>query len=309
MMDKVTIFGAGNVGATTAFYLGLSASLDVALVDIDGGRATGMAIDIEQAMAYTGSECRFEGGEDYGLVKGSDLVVITAGFPRLPGMSRLDLTEKNAPIMKKIAASVAKDAPDAVVINVTNPVDEMTYITWKESGFDSRRVMGMAGVLDSSRFMYFLNRLGDLKVRDLNAMALGSHGDDMAPLPDWSTVGGKPLSEVVDAPLLDEILQRTRDGGAEIVAYLQKGSAYYAPGVSIGTMVLAILGDTGRVLPVSAYMKGEYGIDGVFLGVPAKLGRAGVTEVVELPLSDRELGWLRDAASGIKARVAEAEGA
>jgi malate dehydrogenase len=307
-MDKVTIFGAGHVGATTAFYLGLSATLDVALVDIEGGKATGLAMDIEQSMPYTGSGSRFEGGDDYGLVKGSDLVVITAGFPRLPGMSRLDLTGRNAPIIKDIASSIAAEAPDAVVINVTNPVDEMTYIAWKESGLDPRRVIGMAGVLDTSRFMYFLKRLADVQVRDLNAMVLGSHGDDMAPLPDWSRVGGKPLSEVVEASLLDEVIERTRDGGAEIVGYMKTGSAYHAPAVSIGTMALAILGDTGRVLPVSAYLRGEYGIDGIFLGVPGRLGRAGVTEVIELPLSDREIEWLKQAASGVSARVAEAEG-
>jgi malate dehydrogenase len=165
----------------------------------------------------------------------------------------------------------------------------------------------MAGVLDSARFMYFLNRLASIQVRELNTMVLGSHGDDMAPLVDWSSVGGEPLSEVVDGPELDSIVERTRDGGAEIVGYMKTGSAYYAPAVSIAAMALAILGDTGRVLPVSAYLRGEYGIDGIFLGVPGKLGREGVMEVVEMPLSERELQYLRKAADGVGARVAEAE--
>lgn len=306
-MDKVTVFGAGHVGAATAFYLALSANVEISLVDIEAGKATGLAMDIEQSLPYSGSSSRLEGGGDRSMVEGSDLVVITAGFPRTPGMSRLDLMERNAPIVRSIAASVAEYAPGAVLINVTNPVDEMTYLAWKACGFEARRVIGMAGVLDTSRFMYFLNRLASLEVRDLNAMVLGSHGDDMAPLVDSSSLGGRPLSEAVDDQLLDGIVQRTRDGGAEIVGHIKTGSAYFAPAVSIGTMALAILADTGRVLPASAYLTGEYGIEGVFLGVPAKLGRSGVTEVVELPLTERERQYLQQAASGVGSRVAEAE--
>jgi malate dehydrogenase len=288
-MDKVTVFGAGHVGATTAFYLALSAALEIALVDIDEGRAQGLALDIEQSMPYTGSGSRLEGGADPSLAAGSDLVVITAGFPRLPGMSRLDLIDKNAPIVQGIARDVARAAPDAVIIVVSNPLDEMTYLAWKASGLDSRRVMGMAGTLDTSRFVCFLSRLAALRPRDLNAMVLGA---------------GTPLAEVVEPALLDEVVARTRDGGAEIVGYLKTGSAYYAPAVAIGTMALAVLGDTGRVLPVSAYLNGEYGIEGFFLGVPARLGRPGVTEVIELPLSRRELESLRSAAAGVGSRVA-----
>jgi len=302
-MDKVTIFGAGHVGATTAFYLALSATLEISLIDIEGGIARGLAMDIEQSMPYTGSGSHLQGGDDAALVEGSDLVVVTAGFPRTPGMTRLDLTARNAPIIEGIARNVAKLAPDAVLLNVTNPVDEMTYLAWRASGFDERRVIGMAGVLDTSRFMYFLDRLASVPPRDLSALVLGSHGDDMAPLVDTSQVGGKPLSEAVEAGLLESVVQRTRDGGAEIVGYMKTGSAYYAPAVSIGTMSLAILGDTGRVLPVSAYLRGEYGIDGMFLGVPAKLGRAGVLQVVELPLSEREKESLQSAALGVGERV------
>jgi malate dehydrogenase len=304
-MDKVTIFGAGHVGATTAYYLALSAALDITLIDIEEGRARGLAIDIEQSMPYTGSSARLDGGSDPVLAAGSDLVVITAGFPRLPGMSRLDLIEKNAPIVETIAAGVAAEAPDAIILVVSNPLDEMTYLAWKASGLDRRRVLGMAGTLDTSRFVYFLNRLASLPARDISAMVLGSHGDDMAPLLDSSTCGGLPLSDVVEPSLLDEIVARTRDGGGEIVGYLGTGSAYHAPAVAVGTMVLAILGDTGRVLPASAYLEGEYGIRGFFLGVPARLGRSGVSEIVELPLSDREQESLKRAAEGVGARVTE----
>jgi malate dehydrogenase len=308
-MDKVTIFGAGHVGATTAFYLAMSATLDIAMIDIEEGKATGLAIDIGQAMPYTGSTSNLVGGGDHSLVEGSDLVVITAGFPRTPGMSRLDLAVKNAPIIKGIAASVAKLAPDAIIINVTNPVDEMTYAAWKASGFDEKRVIGMAGVLDTSRFMYFLKTLGGLDTRDMNAMVMGSHGDDMVPLTDWSKAANVPLSKALDPDKLGEIVQRTQDGGAEIVGYLKTGSAYYAPAVSIGAMALAILGDTNRVLPASAYLRGEYGVDGIFLGVPAKLGRGGITEVVEVELTDDERANLLSAATGIRKRVEESEGA
>ncbi|PKQ27408.1 MAG: malate dehydrogenase [Candidatus Anoxymicrobium japonicum] len=304
-MDKVTIFGAGHVGATTAFYLALSTALEIALVDIDGGKAKGLAMDIEQSLSCTGSDSRLEGGDDPGLAERSDLVIITAGFPRLPGMSRLDLTARNAPVVESIARGVASNAPDAVLINVTNPVDEMTYLAWRASGFDERRIIGMAGVLDTSRFVYFLNRLASVPMRELNTLVLGSHGDDMAPLVDWSRVGDRPLGQVVGESELERIVERTRNGGAEIVSCMGTGSAYYAPAVAIGTMATAVLKDTGRVLPVSAYLRGEYGIDGIFLGVPARLGRSGVLEVVLLSLSEREVESLKAAAAGVSRRVSE----
>lgn len=218
-------------------------------------------------------------------------------------MSRTDLTEKNSSVVTGICSDVARVAPDAVLIIVTNPVDEMTYAAWKTSGFDERRVMGMAGVLDTSRFIHFLRVIGGLDPREVTAMALGSHGDEMVPLPDWSTAGGVPLSKKLDADVLNQCVERARDGGAEIVSFLKTGSAYYAPAESIAVMVMAILGDTGRMLPVTAYARGEYGIDDVFIGLPAKLGRAGITEVVELPLSDREQDALRKAAGAVRSRV------
>lgn len=304
-MDKVTIFGAGHVGATTAFYLALSATLELALVDVEEGRARGVALDIGQSLPYTGSGSRIEGGSGAELVAGSDLVIITAGFPRLPGMSRLDLISKNVPIVSSIAGAVAGSAPGAAVIVVTNPVDEMTYLAWRRLGFEPPRVMGMAGVLDTSRFLYFLDTVAGLPTRDVNAMVLGTHGDDMAPLLDWSRAGDRPLAEALEATRLDEVVGRTRDGGAEIVGCLKTGSAYYAPAVAVAVMALAVLGDTGRVLPVSAYLDGQYGVEGIFLGVPAKLDRGGVREVIELPLSDREMEALARSAEGVRKRVSE----
>ncbi len=305
VMDKVTIFGAGHVGATTAFYLALSAPLELMLVDVEE-KVKGLALDIGQSLSYTGSGSNVGGGTDAGLAAGSDLVIITAGFPRLPGMSRLDLTSKNVPIVTSIAREVARVAPDAIVIVVTNPVDEMAYLALKTLGFSEKRVMGMAGVLDTSRFLYYLETLAGLGPRDVNALVLGTHGEDMTPLVDWSRAGDNSLAEVV-GPGIDEVARRTRDGGAEIVGYMKTGSAYFAPAVSIGVMALAILGDAGRVLPVSAYLTGQYGVEGIFLGVPARLGRDGVSEVLQLPLSEGESQALARSAAGVRKRVLELE--
>ena len=302
-MDKVTIFGAGHVGATTAFYLALSASLDLVLVDTVDGTARGTALDIGQSILYADSTASIEGGTDPGLVEGSDLVVITAGYPRMPGMSRLELVEKNAPIVTSIAGEVARSAPDAVVIVVTNPLDEMTHLAWKASGLPAGRVMGMAGVLDTSRFLYFLNQLASLDPQEVQALVLGTHGDDMVPLADWSKAGETSLSDALKPEVLGRVTERTRDAGSEIVGHLKTGSAYFAPAVSIGVMALAVLGDTGRVLPVSAYLRGEYGIEGIFFGVPARLGRQGVLEVLELPLSGSEKESLGRAAEGVSGRI------
>jgi len=302
-MDKVTIFGAGHVGATTAFYLALTATLEIALVDIEEGKARGLALDIGQSLPYTGSGSKVTGGSDPGLCEGSDLVVITAGSPRLPGMSRTDLTAVNAPVVRGIAEAAGACAPAAPLVVVTNPVDEMTLLAWRSSGLAPSMVIGMAGVLDTSRFIHFLEDAASLEPRDVTAMVLGTHGDEMVPLCDWSRAGDRSLREAVGGELLGEVVRRTRDGGAEIVSHLGTGSAYFAPAVSIGVTALAILGDTGRVLPSSAYLEGQYGISGVFLGVPAVLGRGGVREIVELPLSERERDMLERAAEGVRARL------
>ena len=307
-LEKVAVFGAGHVGSTTAFHLAMNASVDVALNDVEEGRAEGLALDISQALAFAGSTSIVKGGSSAVLAADSSVIVVTAGFPRMPGMSRTDLTVKNSSVVTGICSEIASLAPDAVLIIVTNPVDEMTYDAWKSSGFPERRVMGMAGVLDTSRFLYFLKEIAELDPREVTAMVLGSHGDEMVPLPDWSTATGVPLSEKLDAGVLERCVERARDGGAEIVGLLKTGSAYYAPAESIATMVLAILGDTGRMLPVSAYAHGEYGIEDVFIGMPSRLGRVGVTEVVELPLSTREIEALRKAAEAVRSRVTRGPG-
>ena len=307
-LEKVAVFGAGHVGSTAAYHLAMNAPVEIALIDVDAGKATGLALDISQSLPYAGSTSRVIGGGSPELAKDARAVVVTAGFPRTPGMSRIDLTETNAVVVDEIALSIGEFAPDAVLIIVTNPVDEMTYTAWKTSGFAERRVVGMAGVLDTSRFIYFLGEIAGLDARDVNALVLGSHGDEMVPLTDWSRVAGVPLSESLDDSILEQCVARAREGGAQIVSHLKTGSAYYAPAVSIGTMVLAVLGDTGRLLPASAFLRGEYGIEDVFIGVPARLGREGVVEVVELPLSPRELAALRRAAEAVRGRTSAGTG-
>ncbi|MDD5748478.1 MAG: malate dehydrogenase [Actinomycetota bacterium] len=303
----MTIFGAGHVGSTAAFYLATQAVFDITLIDAIEGRARGLALDIAQSLPFIGSGARVMGSSNSEDADGSDVIVITAGFPRKEGMSRIDLTRTNAPIVKKIASDAARFAPDSILIVVTNPVDEMTYLAWRASGFEASRVMGMAGVLDTSRFMYFLRESAPLE-GELDSFVLGSHGDDMVVLVDSSTFEEKPISEVLSEEILSSCVRKTRDAGGEIVSLLKTGSAYFAPAVAVVTMVLAILGDTGRVLPVSAYLYGEYQLSDIFLGVPARLGRAGVLEVLEISLSERELVSLVKAARAIKKRTEELEG-
>jgi malate dehydrogenase len=303
---KVTIVGSGFVGATTAMRVvqkGLAD--DVVLIDIIEGLPQGLALDMQESAPVEGFEPNITGTNDYADTAGSDIVVITAGLPRQPGMSRMDLLEKNAGIMRAVASSVRDASPDAIVVVVSNPLDEMTYLAADVTGFPKERVMGMAGVLDSARLRYFIAEELGVSPTTVEAMTLGSHGDSMVPLPRQATVGGKPLSELVDDASLERLFQRTRDGGAEIVGLLKKGSAYYAPSASIAQMVNAIAGDTKEVLPVCAWTTGEYGVNDVYVGVPARLGRGGVEEIVELDLSDDELARLREAADGIRAKCAD----
>jgi malate dehydrogenase len=305
-MPRVTVVGAGKYGSTTVQRLAEKGICDeVVMTDIIEGLPQGLALDMNQARPIEGFETRVVGSNGYEETAGSDVVVITAGVPRKPGMSRMDLLETNARIVGEVTRKVAEGSPDAVLIVVSNPLDEMTALAAEVSGFPRERVMGQAGMLDTARFKHFLaEELGTSPSR-VEAMTLGSHGDTMVPVPSMVKVDGKPLTEVADAATIERLVQRTRDGGAEVVALLKSGSAYYAPSSAAAAMVEAVLGDTGEVMPVCAWVTGQYGIDGVYLGVPARLGRAGVTEVVELPLTDGELADLREAAEAVRSKQAD----
>ena len=305
-MAKVTVVGAGKYGSTTVQRLAEKGICDeVVMTDIVEGLPQGLALDMNQSRPIEGFETRVVGSNGYEETAGSDVVVITAGVPRKPGMSRMDLLETNAKIVGEVTRKVADASPDAVLIVVSNPLDEMTALAAEVSGFPRERVMGQAGMLDTARFKHFLaEELGTSPSR-VEAMTLGSHGDTMVPVPSMVKVDGKPLTEVADAETIERLVQRTRDGGAEVVALLKSGSAYYAPSSAAAAMVEAVLGDTGEVMPVCAWVTGQYGIDGVYLGVPAKLGRAVVAEVVELPLTDTELAELREAAEAVRSKQAD----
>jgi malate dehydrogenase len=302
---KVTVVGSGFVGQTTAMRLLEKGLGEVCLIDIIEGKPQGLALDLKEAAPVEGYEPLITGTNDYADTAGSDIVVITAGFPRQPGMSRMDLLGKNAGIMRDVIGNVVPGSPDAIVIVVSNPLDEMTYLAAEASGFPRQRVVGMAGVLDSARLRFFIAEELGASPADVEAMTLGSHGDSMVALPRHATVAGRPLPELVDDPTLERLFQRTRDGGAEVVALLKSGSAYYAPSASIVAMVQAIVRDTKETLPVCAWTTGEYGISDVYVGVPAKLGRAGVEEIVELELNEDELARLREAAEGIRTKCAD----
>jgi malate dehydrogenase len=302
---KITVVGSGFVGQTAAMRMLDRGLGDVVLIDIVEGKPQGIALDLKEAASVEGYEPSIVGTNDYADTEGSDVVVITAGLPRKPGMSRMDLLGMNAGIMNDVIAKVTPGSPEAIVIVVSNPLDEMTFLAAEASGFPKERVMGMAGVLDSARLRYFIAEELGVSPSVVDAMTLGSHGDAMLALPRHATVDGKPLPSLVDDETLERLFQRTRDGGAEIVALLKTGSAYYAPGGSVVTMVDAIANDTKTVLPVCAWTTGQYGVSDVYLGVPARLGRGGIEEIVELDLNDDELGRLREAAEQIRAKCAD----
>ena len=305
-MAKVTVVGAGKYGSTTVQRLAEAGICDeVVMTDIVEGLPQGLALDMMQSRPIEGFETRVVGSNGYQETAGSDVAVITAGVPRKPGMSRMDLLETNARIVGDVTRMVAEHSPDAVLMVVSNPLDEMTSLAAEVSGFPRERVMGQAGMLDTARFKHFLaEELGTSPSR-VEAMTLGSHGDTMVPVPSMVKVDGRPLTEVADAATIERLVQRTRDGGAEVVALLKSGSAYYAPSSAVAAMVAAVLGDSGEVMPVCAWVAGQYGIDGVYLGVPAKLGEGGVQEVVELPLTDTELAELREAAEAVRSKQAD----
>jgi malate dehydrogenase len=306
MPSKVTVVGAGNVGSNTARRVAeRNLAEDVVMIDIVEGLPQGLALDINQSAPVEEFESVVVGTNDYADTAESDVVVITAGLPRKPGMSRMDLLDQNAEIVGGVTEQIARHSPDAVLIVVSNPLDEMTYLASLVSGFPKQRVMGMAGVLDSSRLRFFIaERLG-VPPTTVEAITLGSHGDQMVALPRHATVQGKPLPELVDEASLEELFQRTRDAGAEIVGYLKKGSAFYAPSSSAAAMVAAILSDSKEVLPACAWTTGQYGVSDVYLGVPTKLGAAGVVEIVELDMNGSELEQLRAAADAIRSKCEE----
>lgn len=301
---RVTVVGAGHVGATTAQRILEGNIADVYLVDIVDGLAAGKALDLAQAAPLVGHGRRIEGGTDYAPAAGSDVVVITAGIARKPGMSRDDLLATNGKIVTGIVEQVSAHAPDAIIIMVTNPLDVTTHIAMQVSGLPRERVMGMAGALDTARLRCFIGMELGCAARDVQAMVLGGHGDSMVPLVSSATVGGVPITQLIDAARLDQIVQRTRDGGAEIVSLLKQGSAFYAPAAGVTEMVAAILRDEGRVLPASVLLRGEFGIADTFVGVPVRLGAGGVEEIIACDLSAEELAALQTSAGHVRETVA-----
>ncbi|HXF74253.1 MAG TPA: malate dehydrogenase [Actinomycetota bacterium] len=302
---KITVVGSGFVGQTTAMRVLEKGLGEVVMVDIVEGLPQGLALDLRQAAPIEDYEPAVIGTNDYADTAGSDVVVITAGFPRQPGMSRMDLLGKNAGIVREVVEKVVPGSPDAILIVVTNPLDEMTFLAAEVSGFPRERVMGMAGVLDSARLRAFIAEELGVSPSVVQAMTLGSHGESMVPLPRHATVDGKPLAELVDEATLERLYQRTRDAGAEIVGLLKKGSAFYAPSAAVARMVREIVRPTGEVLPVCAWCTGQYGISDVYVGVPVRLGPGGVEEIVEIDLNEDELAALRAAAEGIRAKCAD----
>jgi malate dehydrogenase len=306
MTTKVTVVGAGNVGSNTARRIAEQNLCDeVVMIDIVEGLPQGLALDINQSARVEGFETKVIGTNDYADTARSEVAVITAGLPRKPGMSRMDLLEKNAEIVGGVTEQLAAKSPDAVLIVVSNPLDEMTYLASQVSGFPKDRVVGMAGVLDSARLCMFIAEKLDVPVTEVEAMTLGSHGDQMVALPRHATVQGKPLPELADGGTLEELFQRTRDAGAEIVGYLKKGSAFYAPSSASATMVASILRDADEIHPACAWTTGQYGISDVYLGVPVRLGKGGVKEIVELELNDDETKQLHEAAEAIRTKCKE----
>ena len=304
-MAKVTIVGGGNVGAMTALYVSEKEVADVVLLDVVDGMPQGKALDIFEGTPVRGVDTRIRGSNDFEELRGSDVVVITAGLARKPGMSRTDLLMRNAEIITSISEKTRIYAPHAFVVMVTNPLDVMSYLCYRRTGFPRNRVMGMAGVLDSTRFRSFIAMELNVSVTDVTAMVLGGHGDAMVPLTRFTNVGGIPVSELIPADRLEKMVQRTREGGAEIVALLKSGSAYYAPAASAAQMVEAILKNKRRILPASVLLDGEYGFKGVFLGGPIKLGATGVEEIIEVTLTEDEKEALARSARGVEEAIKE----
>ena len=302
---KVTVVGAGFVGAGVAQRIVEKELADVVLVDVVEGLPQGKALDMMESAPIEGFDTCIIGANDYEQTANSDIIVITAGLARKPGMSRDDLMAKNAEIVGGVVDQVAKRSPKSIIIVVSNPLDIMTHLAWKRSGFDAKRVIGMAGVLDSARYAAFIAIELNVSMKDVRAMVLGGHGDSMVPVPDYSTVNGIPITQLLPAEKIAEINKRTQDGGIEIVNYLKTGSAFYAPSSSAVAMVEAILTDSGRVLPCCAYVNGPYGIKDLYCGVPVRLNRSGVAEIIELKLAPKDLEALKKSAEHVKELAAK----
>ena len=300
MRNKVTVVGAGNVGASCALRLADKELADIVLVDIVEGVPQGKALDMLEACPVEGSDVKIMGANDYEVTANSDIVVITAGLPRKPGMSRDDLLMKNYEIMKACVEPAVQYSPNCILVIVSNPLDAMCHVAYKLSGFAKNRVVGMAGILDTARFRTFLAEAAEVSVENVVAFVLGGHGDAMVPLVRYTSVSGIPITDVLDAETLDKIVERTRKGGGEIVKYLKTGSAFYAPSSAVVEMVESILKDKKKVVPCAAYLEGEYGINGLFVGVPVKLGARGIEKIYELNLNDEESAELKKSADSVQ---------
>ena len=305
MLNKITVVGAGNVGATTAQRLAeKELARTVVLVDVIEGIPQGKALDQYESAPIEGFDTKVIGANDYGPAAGSELVVVTAGIARKPGMSRDDLVRTNADIVKQVSRQIKQHCPKAIVVVVSNPLDVMCWVAKQVSGFPRERVIGMAGVLDTARYRTFLSEALDVSVQDIQAMVLGGHGDTMVPLISYTTVSGIPVTQLLDKAKLDKIVDRTRNGGAEIVAYLKTGSAYYAPSSAAVQMVESIVLDQKRVLPCAAWLEGEFGLSGMYCGVPCKLGKNGLEQIIEVALTGDEKAALTKSAEAVKQTMA-----
>ena len=303
MRKKITVIGAGNVGATTAHWIAARELADVVLVDIAEGVPQGKALDLREATPVVGQDVAITGSNRYEETANSDIVIITAGLARKPGMSRDDLLKKNYAVMQAVISQVVTHSPDSILILVTNPLDAMAQAALKLSKFSRNRVIGMAGVLDSARFAAFIAMELNVSVENINAFVLGGHGDTMVPLPRYTTVAGIPITELMDAATIERLVDRTRKGGAEIVGLLKTGSAFYAPSAAAVQMAEAILKDKKRILPCAAYLEGEYGIQGLFVGVPCKLGARGIEDVIQVRLNADEQAALQKSAAAVRSLV------
>jgi malate dehydrogenase len=303
MKTRITVIGAGNVGATTAELIARDGLADIVLFDIFEGIAKGKALDMTEACPLWNSSSTVTGTSNFEETAESDIIVITAGFPRKPGMSRDDLLHANADVIKSVTAGTVKHSPDSIIIVVTNPMDVMAYTAMQVSGFSGQRVIGMGGVLDSSRFRAFVAMELGVSAEDVEALVLGGHGDQMVPLPRFTTVKGIPIPELASNDRIEHLIERTRNGGAEIVGLLKTGSAYYAPAAAAVQMVKSILLDEKRLLPCSAYLDGQYGVSGIFLGVPVIMGKNGVEKIVELHLTEEEIFMFNKSASAVRGMI------